>query len=464
MKPLPPLDLLNPPVPDPTPPDEGMGEKLVAALQSFNVEGTLVGTIAGPTITRFEIKPGDGVKIREVTVLVEDLALAMKATSVRIIAPVPGRGVIGIEVPNTTPSIVPLSQILSNPAYSESEIHLPIGLGVTLEGFPVITDLTTMPHLLVAGTTGSGKSVCLNGIVLSLILKNTPDTLRMIMIDPKMVELSVYNGLPHLRHEVITHHLEASAALAWAIEEMETRYLLLSMHHCRNIEEFNSGIKWTTLGKEVLPYIIIIIDELADLMMVSAKEFEDKITRLAQKARAVGIHLVIATQRPSVDVVTGLIKANFPSRIAFRVFSSMDSRVILDQSGAEKLIGNGDMLLTRTSNPALLRIQGAFVSTEEAIRVVDWYKKNYPNPPEESDILESRTGGGDPRDPLFKKAAESAINQGRCSAELLMISFEIGFSRANKLLDQLTQNNVISTTAEDGYHRVLVDRQALKDL
>ena len=368
---------------------DAMGEKLKAALLTFKVDAEIVGRTTGPVVTQFEVEPAPGVKVRQIANLSNDLALAMRAQSIRIVAPIPGRGAVGVEVPNPTAEIVPFRALLESREYQHARAALPIALGKDLEGKPVIADLAKMPHLLIAGATGSGKSVCVNTIITSLIYRHGPRKLRFLMVDPKMVELSVYNALPHLRHKVITDNRDAAAVLKWAVLEMEDRYRLLAANNCRNVQDFNrrlaSGAEMKRPRDEdvafenqvydgdELPYIVIVIDELADLMMTVQGEVETPIAMLAQKARAIGIHLILATQRPSVNVITGLIKANFPSRVAFRVASQVDSRTIIDGAGAESLLGNGDMLFIPPARSEPFRLQGAFISSEETEALMGWY-------------------------------------------------------------------------------------------
>ncbi|MEA3246494.1 MAG: DNA translocase FtsK 4TM domain-containing protein, partial [Gemmatimonadota bacterium] len=371
---------------------DAMGAKLMEALRTFKVDGQLTGRTTGPTVTQFEIEPAPGVKVRQFANLANDLALAMRAPSIRIVAPIPGKGAVGVEVPNPSPEIVNFRDMLESRDYQATPRALPIALGRDLEGKPVIADLAKMPHLLIAGATGSGKSVCVNTLVTSLIYRHTPKTLRFLMVDPKMVELSVYNVLPHQRHKVVTDNRDAAALLKWAVYEMHDRYQLLAANHSRNIQDFNQKVRdGARLRKPkdpqvsalavddlaytggVLPYIVVVIDELADLMMTCAAEVETPLAMLAQKARAIGIHLILATQRPSVNVITGLIKANFPSRIAFRVASQIDSRTILDGMGAESLLGNGDMLFIPPGKSEPARLQGAFLPNDDTERLTKWY-------------------------------------------------------------------------------------------
>ena len=493
---LPPTDLLNhAPVQD----VEGgrreldtMGAKLMEALRTFKVEGRLVNRTTGPTVTQYEIEPASGVKVRQFATLSNDLALAMRAASIRIVAPIPGRGAVGVEVPNPTPTMVGFRELVEHGDFRTARAALPIVLGKDLEGKPVIADLAKMPHLLIAGSTGSGKSVCVNTIITSLVYRHTPKTLRFLMVDPKMVELSVYNILPHLRHKVITDNRDAAAVLKWAVMEMQERYELLAANGCRNLQDFNKRVQERTPLKlprrkdvafedsvyrgDVLPYIVVIIDEMADLMMTVQGEVETPIAMLAQKARAIGIHLILATQRPSVNVITGLIKANFPSRIAFRVASQIDSRTIIDGSGAEMLLGNGDMLFIPPGKSEASRLQGAYLSSEETERLMAWFEAQRDRrraalreagkdleaemSPDEPDILETirqreaearaadgvtdevaADAGG--RDPLFREAAELCIQNQSGSTSLLQRRLGIGYGRAARVIDQLADAGVL---------------------
>ena len=472
---------------------DAMGIKLMDALRTFKVDGELVGRTTGPVVTQFEIEPAPGVKVRQFANLSNDLALAMRAASIRIVAPIPGRGAVGVEVPNPNPEIVGFRELIESKDFQGARAALPIVLGKDLEGKPVIADLAKMPHLLIAGATGSGKSVCVNTIITSLVYRHTPKTLRFLMVDPKMVELSVYNTLPHLRHKVITDNRDAAAVLKWAVMEMQERYETLAANGCRNLQEFNRRVQEeiplkTPRRKEVafedsvyrggiLPYIVVIIDEMADLMMTVQSEVETPIAMLAQKARAIGIHLILATQRPSVNVITGLIKANFPSRIAFRVAGQVDSRTIIDGSGAEMLLGNGDMLFIPPGKSEASRLQGAYLSSEETEKLMGWYEAQRDRrraalaeqglvyeaemTPDEPDILETvRTreaearaateGGGEDdsvpegaRDPLFREAAELCIQNQSGSTSLLQRRLGIGYGRAARVIDQLADAGIL---------------------
>ncbi|MHB1194107.1 MAG: DNA translocase FtsK [Longimicrobiales bacterium] len=461
-----------------------LGRILVEKLKTFNVQCELGGRTTGPVVTQFEIIPAAGVKVNRIANLDADLALAMKAQSVRIVAPIPGKGAVGVEIPNPTAEIVNLREILETPAFQSAKGELPLALGKDLNGRPYVANLAKMPHVLIAGATGSGKSVCLNTIVTSLVYKHTPETLRLLMIDPKMVELSVYARLPHLRHNVVTDPRDAAGVLKWAVLEMERRYLLLKANHVRSIQEFNRKVKDGALMHRVealgpdgdenrwiysdgpMPYIVVVVDELADLMMTVQSEVEKPLTQLAQKARAIGIHLIVATQRPSVNVITGLIKANFPTRIAFRVASKTDSRTILDQNGADALLGNGDMLFLPPGQSEPGRIQGAYLPTDDTEKLMGWYRDLQdrheaagaaPAAPsvlepnildevrshelvEAAEAVEAIAGDWDE---LFRAAAEVCIQNGGGSTSLLQRRLSIGYGRAARIVDQLQDAGVL---------------------
>jgi S-DNA-T family DNA segregation ATPase FtsK/SpoIIIE len=461
---------------------DAMGQKLMDALRTFKVDGILTGRTSGPTVTQYEIEPSPGVKVRQFANLANDLALAMRAQSIRVVAPIPGKGAVGVEVPNPVAEMVGFREMLESKDYQNTPRALPIALGKDLEGKVVVADLAKMPHLLIAGATGSGKSVCVNTIITSLIYRHTPKTLRFLMVDPKMVELSVYNVLPHQRHKVVTDNRDAAALLKWAVLEMQDRYQLLAANGARNIQDFNQKVrdgaklvkpKEPNVAFEnleykrgILPYIVVVIDELADLMMTCAAEVETPLAMLAQKARAIGIHLILATQRPSVNVITGLIKANFPSRIAFRVASQIDSRTILDGMGAESLLGNGDMLFIPPGKSEPARLQGAFLSNDDTERLMKWYGDRkearkqameaeglmfIDETKDDENIIErvraqealDANGGqehtedeGD-RDKLFREAAEVCISNQGGSTSLLQRRLKVGYGRAARIIDQL---------------------------
>ncbi|RJO61563.1 DNA translocase FtsK [candidate division WS5 bacterium] len=412
-------------------------------LSKFNIDVAMRDVNVGPTVTQYTLKPSDGVKLAKITNLDRDLALALAAHPIRIEAPIPGKSLVGVEIPNKKAATVRLKNILMSETFKNRRSKLSVVLGLDVSGHPQIADITRMPHLLIAGSTGSGKSVSINSLLLSLLYQNSPNELKMILVDPKRVELSLYNDLPHLLAPVIVDPEKTVSALKWAIVEMERRYQLLQSVGKRNISDYNAQ-----KGKEGMPYIVIVIDELADIMAVAYKEVEGLICRLAQMARAVGIHLILATQRPSVDVITGLIKANITTRIAFSVASQVDSRTILDQSGAEKLLGNGDMLFVSAEFSKPKRIQGTLVSEKEVRAVTDFVKKNG-TPEYNKEVLEQKVGGvkgGDfdvPDDDLFLDAVDCVIQSGKASSSLLQRRLRIGYARAARLLDLLEERGVV---------------------
>ncbi len=481
-----------------------LGRILVEKLKTFKVECDLGGRTTGPVVTQYEVVPAPGVKVNRIANLDADLALALKAESVRIVAPIPGKGAVGVEIPNPQKELVQLGSILRSSAFQRTRAELPLGLGKDLTGKPYVTNLAKMPHVLIAGATGSGKSVCVNTLVTSLIYRHTPETLRFLMVDPKMVELSIYAKLPHLRHPVVTDPKEAAGVLKWAVLEMERRYELLSKNHVRSIKEFNQKVEEGTLLRRVapkgpegdpdrhvysdgiLPYIVVVVDELADLMMQVQSEVEKPLIRLAQKARAIGIHLIVATQRPTTNVITGLIKANFPSRIAFRVASKVDSRTILDQNGADALLGNGDMLFLPPGQSEPVRIQGAFLSTEDTERLMTWYIERQQRllegeeeavgaiGAEEPDILEEVKSSELEEaasvveeviadwDELFKAAGEVCIQNEGGSTSLLQRRLGIGYGRAARIADQLQDAGVLGPSEGAKGREVLVTMDELE--
>ena len=418
-------------------------------LETFGVPAKVVGVNPGPAVTQYEVQPGAGVQVKKITSLQNDLSLALAASPLRIEAPIPGKSAVGIEVPNKSASLVTIREVVETAAFREGTHALALALGNDVSGASIVGDLTRMPHLLIAGATGQGKSVCINALITSLLFQATPDHLRLLLIDPKRVEMTGFNGLPHLALPVLVESHQAAAALRWAVAEMDRRYKLFSAEGVRNIAGYND--KAAQKSARQLPYIVIVIDELADLMMVAAGEIEELICRIAQLARAVGIHLVIATQRPSTDIITGLIKANIPSRIAFAVGSQVDSRVILDAGGAEKLLGRGDMLYQPVDAGKPTRIQGAFVSDQEVDSVVNfWKSQGAPRYMEE--ILEEGASGdwgeGGERserklDPLFARAARAVAAEGAASVSLVQRKFNVGYSRAGRIVDQMAEHRVI---------------------
>jgi len=420
-------------------------QTIEATLEAFQVDARVIGVNAGPTVTQYELQPGPGVAVRKVVAYQTDLALAL-AAPIRIQAPIPGKAAIGIEVPNKAAQLVTLKEVVRTPAFATVASGLAIALGADVSGHAVVGDLARMPHLLIAGATGSGKSVCINAVLAGLLLQGTPKDLRLILVDPKRVELSNFAELPHLLVPVVVEPNAAVAALRWAVTEMEQRYKLFASHGARNIVIFNE--RAASLGLQPLPKVVIVIDELADLMMVAANEIEELICRVAQLARAVGIHLIVATQRPSADIITGLIKANIPSRVAFAVSSGVDSRVILDEMGAEKLLGRGDMLYLPIDAGKATRLQGAYVSDRELDQLIGWWKAQGA-PRYQEEILEmtqlspQQRDGAVRRDPLFGRAARVVATEGRAAASLLQRKLNVGYTRAARLVDQLAEARVV---------------------
>ncbi|HKW06303.1 MAG TPA: DNA translocase FtsK 4TM domain-containing protein [Candidatus Dormibacteraeota bacterium] len=440
-----------------------------STLQQFGVEAKVIGVNPGPAVTQYEVQPGAGVQVKRITALQNDLSLALAAAPLRIEAPIPGKSAVGIEVPNKSAALVTIREVIETAAFREGSTKLALGLGNDVSGQSIVADLTRMPHLLIAGATGQGKSVCINALITSLLFQVTPDHLRLLLIDPKRVELTGYNGLPHLALPVLVESHQAAAALRWAVAEMDRRYKLFSAEGVRNIAAYND--KATQKLARPLPYIVIVIDELADLMMVAAGEIEELICRIAQLARAVGIHLIIATQRPSTDIITGLIKANIPSRIAFAVGSQVDSRVILDAGGAEKLLGRGDMLYQPVDAGKPTRIQGAFVSDPEVEGVVNFWKSQG-GPRYMEEILEEGAGiewDGERReerklDPLFARSARAVAAEGAASVSLVQRKFNVGYSRAGRIVDQLAEHRVVGGYQGSKSREVLMNLPDVDDL
>jgi S-DNA-T family DNA segregation ATPase FtsK/SpoIIIE len=434
-------------------------------LASFDVEATVIGVNSGPSVTQYELQPGHGVPVRKITALQNDLALALSA-AIRIQAPIPGKPALGIEVPNKATSLVTLREIIQTPTFQNDQTLLSLAIGTDVSGNTVVGDLTRMPHLLIAGATGSGKSVCINALIAGMLFQATPEELKYILIDPKRVEFSMFQDMPHLLVPVVTESDHATSALRWAVAEMETRYKLFASHTVRNIADFNG--KAPDMGLNPLPYIVIVIDELADLMMVAAGEIEELICRIAQLARAVGIHLLVATQRPSADIITGLIKANIPSRIAFAVSSSIDSRVILDETGAEKLLGRGDMLYLPVEAGRATRLQGVFVSDREMKAIIDFWKaQGKPQYQEEIFNVEATVSWvkeGMKRDPLFAKGAHVVATEGRASVSLLQRKLNVGYTRAARIVDQLADQRVIGPYEGSKSREVLMNLLEVDEL
>ncbi|MDU3152703.1 MAG: DNA translocase FtsK [Anaerococcus hydrogenalis] len=440
-------------------------KRIEECLDSFGIKSKVVQINIGPTVTCFELKPQRGVKVSKILNLSDDLSLALATSDIRIEAPIPGKSHVGIEVPNSTKEVVGLKEMLASEEFIKNKKELPFVLGKSISGLPKVSAIEKMPHLLVSGATGSGKSVCINTIIMSILYKHSPDEVKLLLIDPKIVELSIYNGIPHLIMPVITDPKKASSSLFWAIREMERRYKLFEENHVRDISSYRD-LAEIDEKIEKLPYIVIIIDELSDLMMTAASEVEDYITRLAQKSRACGIHLIIATQRPTVDVITGTIKANIPSRIAFAVTSQIDSRTILDMSGAETLLGKGDMLFSPSDAMKPMRIQGAFVSDSEVLRVVNYIKQTREEEYDEKamETVEEKTKvvENDDEDELINEAIEIIINENTASVSLLQRKLKVGYARAGRIIDQLEARGVVGGYEGSKPRKVLVDHSYLE--
>lgn len=449
--------------------------KLQKTLYSFGVSAKVENVSVGPAITRYELKPAEGVRVSKIANLADDIALNLAAKTIRIEAPIPGKQAVGIEIPNEESETVHVRDIIDTDNFREHNSKLAFALGKDVSGEAVIADIAKMPHVMIAGATGSGKSVCINTLIASVMYKAKPSEVKLLMVDPKIVELSVYNGIPHLLIPVVTDPKKAAGALAWAVQEMENRYSMFASKGVRDIKGYNESIENDdNFGK--LPHIIIIIDELADLMMVAKSDVEDAICRLAQKARAAGMHLVIATQRPSVDVITGLIKANIPSRIAFAVSSQIDSRTILDQSGAEKLLGKGDMLFFPTGAPKPTRIQGAFISDKEVEKLVDFVKANGEATYNDEIIesiekanstdkeLEQEATDDDETDPLLEDAIEMVIETGQASTSFIQRRFKVGYARAGRIIDQMEERGIISGYQGSKPREVLMSKERWEEL
>lgn len=457
---------------------EEKANKLLETLSSFKVDANILNITQGPTVTRFELQPGFGIKVSKITNLADDIALSLAASGVRIEAPIPGKSAIGIEIPNETPSPVPIREVIDTDKFRDFKSKTAFALGKDIGGNSVIADIAQFPHVLIAGATGSGKSVCINSLIASILYKAKPNEVKMIMIDPKMVELGVYNGIPHLLIPVVTDPKHAAGALNWAVAEMKNRYQLMKDNKVRNLQGYNILMEENNTPENKLPEIVIIIDELADLMLAAKNEVEDAINSLAALARAAGMYLVIATQRPSVDVITGVIKANVPSRISFAVSSQVDSRTILDAMGAEKLLGKGDMLYSPRGAIKPIRIQGNFISDSEIENVIAFVKKQYEAEYDDS-ILEhiereqenrdavneddSHTRSGE-KDELFVKAAELAFEAGQASVAMLQRKYKIGYQRAARIIDQLEENHIIGPYEGTKPRQILISRNELNEM
>ncbi|MED1683029.1 DNA translocase FtsK, partial [Bacillus paranthracis] len=424
---------------------EEQKELLDTTFNNFHVGAHVINVSQGPAVTRFEVQPDPGVKVNKITNLSDDIKLSLAAKDIRIEAPIPGKSAIGIEVPNIESKPVFLREILRSPVFTKSESPLTVALGLDISGDPIVTDIRKMPHGLIAGATGSGKSVCINAILTSILYKAKPHEVKLMLIDPKMVELAPYNSVPHLVAPVITDVKAATAALKWAVEEMERRYELFAHAGARDLTRYNTIVSGREIPGETLPYIVIVIDELADLMMVAPGDVEEAICRIAQKARACGIHLLVATQRPSVDVITGLIKSNIPTRIAFTVSSQVDSRTIIDIGGAEKLLGRGDMLFLGNGTSKPVRVQGVYVSDDEIEKTVDHVKKQMkPNYLFKQEDLLAKTEQAESEDELFFEACQFVVEQGGASTSSVQRKFRIGYNRAARLIEEMESQGIIS--------------------
>ena len=456
---------------------EKNAQTLKETLKSFGITVSISNVSVGPSVTRYELQPEQGVKLAKIVSLSNDIKMRLAAADIRIEAPIPGKSAVGIEVPNKNSQVVYLGDILSSPAFQENRMKLAFGVGKDIGGKVVVTDIAKMPHLLVAGATGAGKSVSINTLIMSILYRYSPEEVRMIMVDPKVVELQVYNGIPHLLIPVVTDPKKAAAALNWAVAEMTSRYKKFAAYGVRDLSGYNEKIRGLSEeerekeGLSVLPQFLIIIDELADLMMVSASEVEDAIVRLTQLARACGMHLIIATQRPSVNVITGLIKANVPSRIAFSVSSGVDSRTIIDMNGAEKLLGKGDMLFFPQNLPKPIRVQGAFVSDEEVAKVTEFLKSqgeaeyNHSiSKSLEKEATEEVGGSQSDRDELFAEAGSLVIETDKASIGFLQRKFRIGFNRAARIMDQLAAEHVVGEEEGTKARKVLMNMEEFEEL
>ncbi|MBO5363858.1 MAG: DNA translocase FtsK, partial [Clostridia bacterium] len=490
---MPTLDLLDPPEPRNRTREEIRAEleekanRLLDTLRSFKVEAWITNITQGPSVTRFELQPGVGVKVSKITSLTDDIALSLAAPGVRIEAPIPGKSAIGIEIPNKEASPVPIREVLESDKFQNFQSKTAFALGKDIGGSCVVADIAKFPHVLIAGQTGSGKSVCINSLILSILFKAKPDEVKLIMVDPKMVELGIYNGIPHLLIPVVTDPKHAAGALNWAVVEMQNRYQLLKDNNVRNLKGYNALMEERGEPDSKLPEIVIIIDEFADLMIAAKNEVEDAINRLAALARAAGMYLVIATQRPTVNVITGVIKANIPSRIAFNVTSQVDSRTIIDMTGAEKLLGRGDMLYNPSGSVKPQRIQGNFVSDAEIERVIEFIKGQYEAEYDEA-VLEniqreqeritasleggshheeedgSTRSGGEARDELFFQAVEMVLENGQASVAMFQRRFKIGYQRAARLIDQMEERRIIGPYEGTKPRQVLISRQEFNEM
>ena len=464
---LPPLDRLGGGNIEQTIPDEEtlsrVSEKLEKTFEEFDIDARVVDANPGPVLTMYEVEPGPGVSVNKIQSRADDIKLSLAVKSVRIVSPIPGKSAVGIEVPNPDRALVKLRDVIETDTFSDDSSRLPLGIGLDVFGEPLVVDLNSLPHLLVAGATGSGKSVCINSIICSLLFRLPPDELKFILIDPKRVELNLYEGLPHLMVEVIDDPADANKALKWAVDEMEERYETLSSAGCRDIAAFNKQAS----EEEKMPYLVVIVDELADLMFTNPKECEQSITRLAQMARAVGIHMVLATQRPSTDVITGLIKANMPARISFRVSSGTDSRVVIDQNGAETLLGNGDLLYLSASAPQPQRAQGSFLGDDETKDLIRFVKEQLrPSYIDEDSIFGSDSSPGnleDFDDEYYEDAKKLVVQSGKASASMIQRRFRVGYNRAARMIDMMEDEGIVGPHRGSKAREVIVDKAEVLD-
>ena len=469
---LPPVDFLNKGAqPDKLSTNTSLkakANKLEETLRNFNVDAKVLQVTQGPAVTRYEIQPNVGVKVNSIVRLADDIALNLEARSIRLEAPIPGKAAVGIEVENDKVNMVTLRDIVSSKEFKDSKSKITFAVGRDISGNAVAADLKTMPHMLIAGATGSGKSVCINSIIISILYKASPDEVKLVLIDPKVVELGNYNGIPHLLIPVVTEPSKAAAALGWAVAEMTDRYKRFAEESVRDLESFNNAVKKKNEEDRALPQIVIIIDELADLMMVASSQVEESICRLAQMARAAGMHLIIATQRPSVDVITGVIKANVPSRIAFAVSSQFDSRTILDMGGAEKLVGKGDMLFNPIGIPKPVRVQGTFISDSEVHKVIEFVKSQSGEAEYSSDVIHTiekvNTGNNDDGDELLAEAIEAVVKSKQASASGLQRRFRIGYNRAARMIEMMEARGVIGPADGSRPRQVLMTEEKLYEL
>ena len=442
-------------------------EKLEATLKNFNVDARVVQVTQGPTVTRYEVQPAIGVKVSSIVRLSDDIALNLEAKSIRIEAPIPGKAAVGIEVENDTVTMVKVREILDSPEFKESKSKITVAIGKDINGMPIVADLKAMPHLLIAGSTGSGKSVCINTIITSLLYKATPDEVKLILIDPKVVELGNYNGVPHLMIPVVTDPSKAAAALNWAVAEMTDRYKKFAERGVRDLQSYNDSVKAELEDEKVLPQVVIIIDELADLMMSAPSQIEESICRLAQMARAAGMHLIVATQRPSVDVITGVIKGNIGSRIAFAVSSQVDSRTILDTQGAEKLVGKGDMLLSIMGKDRI-RVQGAFISDAEVNKVIEFVKGQVDKVDYNADVLtrieRTDSDNAEDSDELLPDAIDLVVRSGQASVSMLQRRFRVGYNRAARIMDMMEARGIVSMQDGSRPRQVLLTLEELEQM